>query len=162
METLKELHIVNNWVGFAHTIFAILSMIFGAMVVFNKKGSKRHKLIGHIYVFNMFLLNLSAFAIYNFGRFSLFHFFAAVSLVTLVLGMYPTLVRKPNWLKKHYIFMSWSVVGLYCAFWAEIGVRFFDMEYFWWVVMLATITTLVLGAVVINRKAKKLIINSNS
>lgn len=55
--------------------------------------------------------------------------------------------------------MNWSVVGLYCAFWAEIGVRFFDMKYFWWVVMLATIVTSILGAILINKEAKKLKLN---
>ena len=53
--------------------------------------------------------------------------------------------------------MSWSVVGLYCAFWSEVGTRFVNnMEEFWWAVMIATFLTAFLGSKIINKNAKKL------
>ena len=53
--------------------------------------------------------------------------------------------------------MSWSVVGLYCAFWAEIGTRFVgNMKEFWWMVAAATMITSLIGSRIINREAKKL------
>jgi len=156
METLKELHIINSYIGLVHTIFSILAMVFGTLVILTKKGTKRHKTNGYIYAASMLLLNFSALGIYNYGRISMFHFFALVSLVTLFLGLYPAFKRPENWLNKHFRLMSWSVVGLYCAFWAEIGVRFFDMKYFWWVVMLATFLTSLIGAKIINRESKRL------
>lgn len=147
MEFLERLHIIHSYTGLFHTLTAILSMVFGTAVLLNKKGTLKHRRMGRVYGISMVLKILSAFAIYNFGSFSLFHGFALVSLITLILGMVPVLRKKPaNWYTKHYYFMSWSVVGLYCAFWAELGVRFFDMRYFWWVVMMATALTAGLGS----------------
>lgn len=157
MDFLDKLQIINTWIGFLHTVVAILAMTLGTIVLIGKKGTKRHKRIGYAYVVSMFLLNATAFGIYNFGGLSLFHGFAIVSLAALAAGIIPAIRRKTaKWYRSHFYFMSWSVVGLYCAFWAETGVRFFDMRYFWWVVMLATMLTSLIGAIVINREAKKL------
>lgn len=157
MDFLERLHIIHSYTGLFHTIAAVLSMVFGTAVLLNKKGTLKHRRMGRVYGISMLLMIVSAFAIYNFGGFSLFHGFALVSLVTLVLGMVPVLRKKhPNWYARHYYFMAWSVVGLYCAFWAELGVRFFDMRYFWWVVMLATGLTAGIGSFYIRKEATKL------
>ncbi len=52
--------------------------------------------------------------------------------------------------------MNWSVVGLYCAFWAETGTRLLDGQHFWWVVALASFGTAMIGMILINKKAKAL------
>jgi len=105
----------------------------------------------------MLTLNLSSFFIINFGGFSLFHFFAIVSLFTVFGGMYAAWKRHKNWITAHYNFMSWSVVGLYAALWSEIGTRFVDnMKHFWWIVALATFITIAIGARIISKNAKKL------
>lgn len=145
-------------IGYIHLFFAIVAMITGLVVVFNTKGTAFHKRIGYVYVANMLLLNISSFFISNFNGFSIFHFFAIVSLVTILAGMYPTLKKTKNWLQKHYYFMAWSVVGLYCAFWSEVGTRFVNnMKDFWWAVAIATFLTAFIGARIINKNAKKLI-----
>ncbi|MEM8909261.1 MAG: DUF2306 domain-containing protein [Bacteroidota bacterium] len=157
MNLVEQLSFIHSWTGLFHTLFAIFAMLFGTLVFLNKKGTTTHKRLGYIYLVNMFLLNFTAFAIYNFGGFSLFHGFALVSLFAIIRGILPAIRRtQANWLRSHYYYMNWSVVGLYCAFWSEVGVRFFDMRYFWWVVMLATILTSIIGAIVINREARKL------
>ena len=157
MEFLEKYHIIHSYTGLFHTIAAIIAMVFGTMVLLNRKGTTKHKRLGYVYVISMMLMILSSFFIYNFGTFSLFHFFAIISFFTVILGIIPAWRRKkPNWKTSHYYFMNWSVVGLYCAFWAEVGVRFFEMKYFWWVVMLATFITAGIGSMVINREAKKL------
>ncbi len=130
MEVLKELHIIHSFTGLFHTISAILAMIFGTLVLLNPKGTKKHKTVGYIYFINMVIVNLTAFSIFNFGRISMFHFFAAVSLTSIMIGIISSVRKKKHWLKQHFYYMNWSVVGLYCAFWAEVGVRFFDMKYF--------------------------------
>lgn len=143
--------------GYIHLFFAIVAMLTGLVVVFNTKGTLLHKRIGYVYVANMLALNISSFFISNFNGFSIFHFFAIVSLVTIFGGMYPALKRSKNWLNKHYYFMAWSVVGLYCAFWSEVGTRFVrNMRDFWWVVAIATFLTAFLGAYFINKNAKRL------
>jgi uncharacterized membrane protein len=157
MEFLEKFRIISSWTGFFHTVMAILAMALGTIVLWGKKGTKRHKKIGYAYVISMLLLNISAFGIYNFGGVSLFHGFAIVSLFAIGMGIVPAIKRSsPKWYGRHFYFMSWSVIGLYCAFWAEIGVRFFNMQYFWWIVMLATMLTSFVGAKIVNKEARKL------
>ena len=144
-------------IGYIHLTFAIISMITGLVVVFKPKGTIVHKRIGYLYVINMLLLNITSFFISNFNGFSIFHFFAIVSLATIFGGMHAVLKKYKNWLAGHYYFMSWSVVGLYCAFWSEVGTRFVkNMQDFWWAVAIATFLTAFLGAKIINKNAKKL------
>jgi uncharacterized membrane protein len=144
-------------IGFLHLLFSIIFMITGLIVILNTKGTKFHKKVGNVYVVNMLLLNISSFFISNFNGFSIFHFFAIVSLITILAGMYPVLKRSENWLQKHYYFMAWSVVGLYCAFWSEVGTRFLkNMQDFWWAVAIATFLTAFLGNYFIKKNAKKL------
>lgn len=144
-------------IGYLHLLFSIISMITGLIVVLNTKGTKFHKRVGYVYVVNMLLLNISSFFISNFNGFSIFHFFAIVSLITILAGMYPVLKRSKNWLQKHYYFMAWSVVGLYCAFWSEVGTRFVkNIQDFWWAVAIATFLTAFLGNYFIKKNAKKL------
>lgn len=149
--------IIHSGIGWFHFITAVLSMVFGTMVIFRKKGTSIHKKMGYVYVVNMILLNVSSFFIVNFDGFSIFHFFAVLSLATVVAGIYPALKRPKNWYPKHFYFMSWSVVGLYCAFWAEVGTRFAgNMREFWWAVALATFMTAGVGNYFIKKEAKKL------
>ncbi len=149
--------IIHSTLGGFHTLTAVLAMLTGAIVVLNKKGTVFHKRIGYIYVVNMLLLNLSSFFIINFGGFSIFHFFALVSLATIFGGMIPAMRRTKNWYGYHFYFMSWSVVGLYCAFWSEVGTRFVrNMQQFWWAVLVATLITVFIGNYIINKEAKKL------
>jgi uncharacterized membrane protein len=149
--------IIHSNVGLFHTSIALVALITGLVVVFNLKGTQFHKRIGYIYVVSMLLLNISSFFIINFDNFSLFHFFAMISLATVLGGIIPAIRRNKNWFPSHFYFMSWSVVGLYCALWAEIGTRFVkNMKQFWWIVALATIITSIIGSRIINKQAKKL------
>jgi len=150
-------NIIHSTIGLFHTILAIIAMLTGAIVVLNKKGTTFHKRVGYSYVISMLLLNISSFFIINFGSFSLFHFFALLSLATVLGGIIPALRRTKNWYSYHFYFMSWSVVGLYCAFWSEVGTRFVkNMQEFWWAVAIATFLTAMIGYIIINKEAKKL------
>jgi uncharacterized membrane protein len=150
-------NIIHSNIGWLHFITAVLSMVFGTIVITNPKGTIKHKRLGYVYVINMLLLNISSFFIVNFDGFSLFHFFAIVSLVSIVGGIAPAIKRTKNWYQYHFYFMSWSVVGLYCAFWAEVGTRFVkNMQQFWWAVAIATFITAFIGNIIINKQAKKI------
>jgi len=149
--------IIHSKIGWLHTITAISAMVFGLLVVFKKKGTKLHKKLGYAYLVSMMLLNCTSFFIVNFRGFSIFHGFAILSLVSVLTGILPALLRTKNWYTMHFYFMNWSVVGLYCAFWAEVGTRFVgNMEQFWWAVAIATGLTAAIGARIINKEAKKL------
>jgi len=150
---------VHSYMGLFHVAVALLAMVIGPIVLWFPKGTKRHKLLGYTYAITMLLLNLSAFMIYSLqGRPSMFHLFALISLVTLAAGILPAMRKKKTkgWHQRHYYFMSWSVVGLYCAFWSETGTRLLDGHHFWWVVALASMVTALIGMVLINRKARQL------
>ncbi|WOC40036.1 DUF2306 domain-containing protein [Polaribacter sp. HL-MS24] len=149
--------IIHSNMGLFHTLFAILAMVFGALVVQKKKGTTTHKRMGSIYVVCMLLLNITSFWIVNFGGFSLFHGLAIISLLTVLLAIIPTLLRVKKWMYFHFYYMNWSVVGLYCAFWAEIGTRFAKNSLqFWAAVCVAMLLTSIFGAILINKKAKQL------
>lgn len=151
-------NIIHSPIGTVHLIAAIIAMITGIIVILKShKGNTFHKRIGYIYVFSMLLLNGTAFGIYNFGSFSMFHFFSVVSLMSLTVGMLPMILKLSNKIRFHYRFMSWSVVGLYAAFVAEIFTRFIRFEYFWVVVMIGTILVSAVGGYLIEKNAKKFV-----
>tara|TARA_B110001469_G_scaffold126148_1_gene143053 strand:- start:3917 stop:4387 length:471 start_codon:yes stop_codon:yes gene_type:complete len=150
-------NIIHSNTGLFHTIVALLAMVFGTLVILNNKGTKTHKKMGYVYVLCMLFLNISSFFIVNFGGFSLFHGLAVFSLFTVLGAIIPTLLRVKHWMYFHFYLMNWSVVGLYCAFWAELGTRFVkNRQQFWWIVFLAMFITSVIGAILINKKAKQL------
>ena len=155
MNYLNE--IISGNIGWFHFITSVLALITGTIVILNTKGTTFHKRVGYIYVVNMLALNISSFFLMNFGGFSIFHFFAIISLAGVFGGMLPTIKKGKNWFAYHFYFMSWSVVGLYAALWSEIGTRFVqNMQQFWWMVALATLVTVGIGARIINKQAKKL------
>lgn len=118
-------NIVSGTTGLIHLIVSIIALITGLFVLTTTKGTKTHKKIGYVYSISMILLNLTAFMIYKlYGKFGIFHWFAVISCLTLFAGLFPVLTkRNKNYLLKHFNFMYWSVVGLYCAFMAEIFSR---------------------------------------
>jgi uncharacterized membrane protein len=116
---------VGGPTGLIHLAVSIMAMATGLFVLVSTKGTKKHKRVGYIYSFSMLLLNLTALLIYRlYGRFGIFHWFAVASTLTLLGGLYPVLTRtSKNYLLTHFKFMYWSVIGLYCAFMAEVFSR---------------------------------------
>jgi len=112
--------------GWIHTIFGLVALISGLIVVLQRKGTRWHRTIGHIYLSAMLSLNTTALFIYNlYGHFGPFHWLAIASLLTLIAGILPVLIRRPKgrWLERHAIFNSYSYIGLVAAFSAEITSR---------------------------------------
>src|SRR6476661_2846417 len=73
--------------GWTHTFAAITALVSGAGVLLTRKGTRRHRQLGWIYVVSMLLLNATALMIYRlFGRFGPFHVGAVFSLVTVIMG----------------------------------------------------------------------------
>ena len=58
-------NLIGSAVGLIHLLAALLATITGTMVLFMKKGTKRHKKIGYVDVFSMLLLNATAFMTYR-------------------------------------------------------------------------------------------------
>lgn len=118
--------IVYSPTGFIHLIAAIISLITGTTVLALKKGTAIHIKIGYMYIISMLVVNTTAFMIYRlFGGFGVFHYAALLSLVTVIAGAVPAVLRIPknNWIDLHFSFMYWSIIGLYAAFAAEVLTR---------------------------------------
>ncbi|MBK6776804.1 MAG: DUF2306 domain-containing protein [Flavobacteriales bacterium] len=109
-----------------HIASATLAMVLGLMVLVRAKGTRSHRRLGFVYVLSMALLNISAFGMYRlFGTFGAFHVAALVSASTVVAGILAILKRPrtQRQVELHLVFMYWSVIGLYAAFFSELMVR---------------------------------------
>lgn len=116
----------DDYMGYLHLATSIVALITGPLVLSIRKGTRRHIRIGYVYVGSMIMVNVTAFLIYRlFGGFGPFHVAAIFSMATVIAGMIPVIRRKPEgrWLYMHLSFMYWSVIGLYCAFFAELLTR---------------------------------------
>ena len=122
-------NLISNETGFVHLVFSILALLTGTLVLANKKGTRKHKIMGYCYAISMLGVLITAFMIYQlYGTFGIFHWAAVLSLITLLGGMVPVLLKRPkHYISLHYNFMYWSVMGLYGAFAAETMVRLPDV-----------------------------------
>lgn len=111
--------------GLIHFIASIIALISGTMVLSNTKGTQTHRQIGYVYSASMFIVLSTSFMIYRLhGTFGILHVFAVISSVSLIGGMLPMFLKSPkDYMIYHFSFMYWSVIGLYCAFCAEVFTR---------------------------------------
>jgi len=117
-------HLQTHWLGLAHLLTAVTALIVGAVVLLNRKGTRRHRWLGRAYLVSMLALNLSALLIYEvFGRFGAFHWAALVSLVSVLGGYLAAHRRFAGWKVPHAYFMAGSYVGLVAAAVAEVASR---------------------------------------
>lgn len=108
-------------IEFTHTFLGFASLISGLAILLIKKGSRKHRLIGRLYVLFMLGLNLTAFGIYKlYDGWGIFHWMAVVSLIPLLAGYFAILYKN---MISHYYFMCWSYIGLLCATISEIFVH---------------------------------------
>lgn len=145
--------------GFSHTIAALVALISGTIILFKKKGSSHHKVLGYTYVISMVFTLASAFSIYDlFGSWGVFHWAALVGTFSLLSGFIPVVLKSPEkkWLNNHYHYMLWSYIGLVAAAFSEIGTRLpamwpeldnmFVVEYFWLATTVASTLVCCIGA----------------
>ncbi|MFD2561184.1 DUF2306 domain-containing protein [Aquimarina rubra] len=112
-------------IGIIHFTSSIISLISGTMVLVKSKGTKTHRQLGYLYTIAMLIVLATSFMLYRLhGSFGILHWFAVISSITLLCGIIPMLIKRPKgYLKLHLSFMYWSVIGLYCAFFAEVLTR---------------------------------------
>lgn len=155
---------VSGQIGLIHLLLASFALIFGSFVLADAKGTVFHRRVGYLYAFSMLGLNITALMIYRlFNRFGVFHWAAVLSLVTLLAGMIPVILRRPqkHWLGLHFNFMYWSVFGLYAAFVAEMATRlpirtaFSSVQTFFIIVAVATFATMFVGQMFLLKYKKR-------
>ena len=147
--------------GAAHIFLATAALALGAAVLGSKKGTQRHRVLGVLYVFSMFGLNVTALTIYGlFGGFGVFHALALASLATLAAGFGVAFMKRPRsrWIGHHYYFMAWSYVGLCAAAAAEIGSRLPGVSFASGVAIPSTVI-IALGGVLIQARRSATIAN---
>jgi uncharacterized membrane protein len=117
-------HLQNHSLGLVHLLTALAAMFFGAAVIFNRKGTRKHRWMGRSYVAMMLALNVTALLNYElYGQFGPFHWMVLASLATVVAGFVPTWRKAPGWIYRHAYFMAWSYIGLMAAAFAEVASR---------------------------------------
>ncbi len=156
----------NTLLGDIHLYSAFLATALGTMILAGKKGTTIHKKIGYAYCVSMLVVNVTALMIYRlFGYFGIFHYAAVISLITLLLGMIPIMIKKTNKnVVTHMAWMYWSVIGLYAAFISESLTRIPDKPFFTMLGIAVTIT-MVAGAIGFGKyieKWKKLFTNKKT
>ncbi|WGK65920.1 DUF2306 domain-containing protein [Croceiramulus getboli] len=112
-------------IGTIHLIASLVALATGTVVLIQTKATLKHKQWGYLYVISMITVLVTSFFIYRLhGHFGILHLFAVLSSLTLLAGMIPIWRRKrKDYLALHFSFMYWSVIGLYCAFCAEVFTR---------------------------------------
>jgi uncharacterized membrane protein len=138
-------HLLEHPLGLAHFVCALAAIFFGAWILFSKKGTKLHKMVGRAYVVAMWLLNITALMDYElYGFFGPFHWMALISLTTVVFAHLAVLRKRPNWKQSHAYLMAWSYVGLIAAAVAETASRVPGWS-FGYSVIISSVITLLIG-----------------
>lgn len=137
-------HTLQHPLGLVHVLLALLAIVFGTLVIFSRKGTRKHKWLGRCYLAAMLALNASALMIYElFGGFGLFHWMALLSLLSVLAGYWPARHHRPGWKAQHAYFMSGSYVGLIAALAAETLTRTPWLPFFWAVAVASFAVTFV-------------------
>ena len=119
---------VHTIVGGAHFVSALIALVLGPIVLFRAKGSAFHRSAGYVFVLAMLTVNITALTLYELsGRPNLFHFFAILSLTSLLPGFWAlqraVRLKSDKLLALHAKLMMWSYFGLAAAGVAQIGMR---------------------------------------
>ena len=127
-EFLNPLWWSESPIGLGHFFAALIALVIGPVSFLRRKGDRLHRLLGYTYVSVMAVVNVSALTMYELtGGPNLFHFFAALSLATIVPGVWCVLrarrTGRRELLISHYYFMSWSYFGLLAAFVSQVATQ---------------------------------------
>lgn len=156
---------IHDLTGLIHTVTAMLAMAIGAVIFLRPKGGSRHRKLGYVYSTAMVVMLITAFMLYRLtGGFNALHIAAIMSSITIAFGLKFAIRRRPahGWYFFHYLWMSWSYVGLLAAFVAELSTRVamplvvekFGPEsrtVFWIIVGFASALVIFTGSRLINR-----------
>ncbi|MDG1707579.1 MAG: DUF2306 domain-containing protein [Emcibacteraceae bacterium] len=125
---------VANWaqtdIGYFHLICSLTGLLVGLLLFVMGKATQKHKIFGYLFVTVMILTNCTALISYNLtGGFNLFHFFALISLGTVLLAFYyirrAIKTHNKSAYIAHGVMMSWTYFGLVAAFLSEYFTRRF-------------------------------------
>ena len=138
-------HLQNHPLGLIHVLTALAALIFGAAVIFSRKGTQKHRWIGRGYLISMVSMSGTALAIFELsGQFGPFHWLALMSSVSVLAGYQPTWHKTPKWRYPHAYFMVGSYIGLTAGAAAEVVSRVPNWS-FWPSVIISSVVVIVVG-----------------
>ncbi|WP_407529340.1 DUF2306 domain-containing protein [Methylobacterium oryzisoli] len=143
--------------GTIHTVLAAAGIVLGMVQFLNRKRGSLHRAVGYAFVYAMLVADCAALLVFQFtGRLNILHFGALTSLACIAAGMWPVLrsSRRPDWREKHYLWISWSYVGLLAAAATELVVRTLLLRnagHAWLVTLSVTLTVTLVGRALILR-----------
>ena len=103
---LAPLHIL------LHMVAAVVAVLIGGVVLFRKKGTTTHRIMGRIWAGLMLYVAFGSFFIQARGRFSLIHILSVVIILSMFSAIYA--IRNNN-VRRHKISMTTSYVSLCIA-----------------------------------------------
>lgn len=110
MEILKSIN------SLAHIISSSLALIIGAMVLFQTKGTPKHKRLGAFYFWLMVVANVTClFIMKAFGKWFFPHWLGIAALVVLIPGY---LFGKYQW-GKHWL--KFHIIGIVLSYYLLVG-----------------------------------------
>jgi uncharacterized membrane protein len=142
--------------GAIHTALACVVIVFGAVQLLRRKGDGTHRAVGYGYVYALLVADGAAMLVFQFtGRLNILHFGVVTNIVCIALGLWPVLrtPRPANWRVTHYMWMSWSYVGVLAAAATEVVVRGVSLRYWatWATTMAVTAAVTASGYILIER-----------
>jgi len=149
------IHIISNEIGGIHLVASVIALIAGTVILAIRKGTRKHKSWGYVYVGSMVTLLVTSFMLYElFDGFGVFHVASIISSITLFMGMWPVVKRRGNWVVHHLAWMYWSVMGLYAAFASEVITRMLPTK-FWYNIGLVVGVLMLMASVVFRRNIRQ-------
>ena len=95
-----------------HMIAALVAVLVGGVVLFRKKGTNAHRIMGRLWVGLMLYVAIGSFFIQARGRLSLIHILSVVIIISMLLAVYAIL---RGHVRQHKISMSISYASLCIA-----------------------------------------------
>lgn len=96
-----------------HLIAASTALLLGGFILFTRKGTQGHKMLGRIWAVSILVTAIGSFAIQISGQLSPIHILSVISLISLFIGI--SAIRKGN-VKAHRGAMIGGYTGLFIAF----------------------------------------------
>ena len=98
----------------SHLFLALIALVIGAINLFSKKGTHKHKIIGWFWIVFMSYVSISSFWIkeLNEGQYSWIHLLSIWTLFSLIISI---IAIKFGYIKTHRNFMIGTYIGLFIA-----------------------------------------------
>lgn len=115
-------------IGLLHVSTAVAALVVGLAVFTSRKGTRRHRRIGAVYVGLLVVLNVAALALHREDAFGPFHVLAVVSLLTIGTGIGVLVVGPRSEFRYaiHGYCLAWSYAGVVAAGTGQLSTRATD------------------------------------